>query len=116
MSELEALRDAAADAFGSLIYIFETSDDEQTSKAAKEAADKLDHALANAAPTEPVVYRMNAEEHGIMQDALKDSVTVRQTLSRDAAPDRVVTYERGYGPGDGDSYILPAPPTEEPSR
>lgn len=42
------LYDAAAEAFGALIYIFETSDDPQTSADAKEAADKLEPALRKA--------------------------------------------------------------------
>ncbi len=42
---IRELREAMADAFGTLIYIFETSDDTATSRAAKEAADKLDAAL-----------------------------------------------------------------------
>jgi len=46
-AHIEALAALAGDAFSTLIYIFETTDDPQTSRAAKEAADKIDTALSN---------------------------------------------------------------------
>jgi hypothetical protein len=42
------LLDDLGEAFSTLIYIFECSDDEQASRAAKEAADKIERTIAKA--------------------------------------------------------------------
>ena len=44
-AEVERLREAASDAFGTLHYIYETTGDDHEKRAAKEARDKLDAAL-----------------------------------------------------------------------
>lgn len=58
-SQLLTMKDALGEAFSTLIYIFECSDDAQTSKAAKEAADKIDAALISVQP----VGGMANEQH-----------------------------------------------------